>query len=187
MVPSARLHAATRIRLSTADKSTPAGISIGIFCRARRGMGGLSLLRGTPRTPSSFARERGSHPLAARARAFITILCRSRDGERDEGGRKGCLSQRTGNRLWKIMGHRVAEGLAKRFYPAFKRGQQMPWHVRSTDASRRAAPASNSCDTTRKFAFPSPKMIAELYYRITLWKGPSREVKLKGRYATLFI
>lgn len=28
-----RLHAATRIRLSTADKSTPLGISIGVFCR----------------------------------------------------------------------------------------------------------------------------------------------------------
>jgi len=92
------------------------------------------------------SRERGllaaRNPPLPRARMFITILCRSRDGGRPKEGVKG-VCHSAGNRLWEIMGHSIAEGLAKRFYPAFKRGQQMPWHVRSTDSTRR--------DATRRF------------------------------------
>lgn len=148
------------------------------FCRTRRGMGGLSafsagsleLLR------RSHERERGSLSLPAtplpRARVHYDFMPAARRRETKEGVKGACHC--AGNRLWKIMGHRVAEGLAKRFYPAFKRGQQMPWHVRSTDASRRAGVyPPTRCDTAgdsdSEICISEPrKMITGLYYRIII-------------------
>jgi len=104
--------------------------------------GPLELLR------RSHERERdllATPPCPARARARSLRFYVGR--ETREGVKGACHN--AGNRLWEIMGHRVAEGLAKRFYPAFKREQQMPWHVRSTDASRRVGLGSPTrCDTT---------------------------------------
>jgi len=107
-----------------------------------------------------------SCPARARARS-LRFYARPRDG----GERKGCLSQRQESFMGDYGTNCALEGLAKRFYPAFKREQQMPWHVRSTDAPRRPR-----CDT--KFAFSSPEMIAELYYRITLRKELPRALEV---------
>lgn len=86
-------------------------------------------------------------------------------------------------RLWDTA---LRRGRRRDFIPPLSEGNK----CRGTfdQPTPHAAPASTRPATpTRKFAFPSPKMIAELYYRITLWKGPP-EVKLEGRYATpLFI
>lgn len=114
-------------------------------------------------SPRRRERARATRARFSFSRAFITILCdraRHRERRKEVGEGKGCLSQREESFMGDYGAARCAEGLPKRFYPTFKRGQQMPWHVRSTDASRRAAFARRGCDrltSRRKFAFPAPR------------------------------
>jgi hypothetical protein len=117
--------------------------STDFFAEPTRGMGGPTI-RASPRdsvrnSPRCRERERNGRALPP-ARVYYDFM---RDTGKERGGlvAKGACHNAK-NRLWEITEHRGARRGWQRFYPTFKQGQQMPWHVRSTlhvHASRRTA------------------------------------------------